>query len=86
MQKPSTSVIAGTVRARPADLLRRYVRAGLIAPIIVAVATASVETFEISRECGGAFNRGFGAGLDRHHCELVIRLLKIGYQIKVPLP
>ena len=40
----------------------------------------------MSRECGGAFSPGFSAGFDRYHCEIVIRTVKDGHQIKLPLP
>jgi hypothetical protein len=86
MKKRFSSVIAGAARLRPADWLRRSVRAGLLAAIIVAGVAASVDTFQVSRECGGAFSQGFSASFDRYHCDLVIRSLKTDYQIKVPPP
>jgi hypothetical protein len=71
---------------RPADFLRRLVVVGLLLAIVVAGVVAALETFKISRDCGGAFSRGFSAGFDRYHCELVFRSIKGGYQTKVPLP
>jgi hypothetical protein len=59
---------------------------GLLLGIVVAGVIAALETFEISRECGGAFSQGFSAGFDRYHCQLVIGTTKGRYQIKIPLP
>jgi hypothetical protein len=59
---------------------------GLLLAIVVAGVIAALETFKISRDCGGAFSRGFSAGFDRDHCELVFRTIKGGSQIKVRLP
>ena len=71
---------------RPADFLRRLVLVGLLLAIVVAGVIAALETFKISRECGGAFSQGFSAGFDRYRCQLVIRTTKGRYQIKIPLP
>ena len=78
--------LARAVTIRPADFLRRLVVRGLLVAIVVAGVIAALDTLRISRECGGAFSRGFSAGFDRYHCELVIRATKGGYQIKIPLP
>ena len=51
----------------------RLVLVGLLLAIVVAGVIAALETFKISRECGGAFSQGFSAGFDRYHCQLVIR-------------
>jgi hypothetical protein len=70
---------------RPADFLRRLVLVGLLLAIVVAGVIAALETFKISRECGGAFSQGFSAGFDRSHCQLVMRASRGSHQIKIPL-
>jgi hypothetical protein len=71
---------------RPADFLRRLVVAGLPVAIVIAGTVAALDTLRISRDCGGAFSRGFSAGFDRYHCELVIRSTKGGDHIKYRYP
>ena len=74
------------ITLRPADFLRRLVVRGLLVAIVIAGVIAAFDMLRISRECGGAFSRGFSAEFDRYHCELVIRATKSGYQTEVPLP
>ena len=69
---------------RPADFLRRLLVAGILVAIMVVGVIAALNTLRISHECGGAFSRDFNAKFDRYHCELVIRAIKGGYQIKIP--
>jgi hypothetical protein len=85
METRSTALVR-TAALRPADFLRRLVVAGLLVAIVVVGVIAALDTMRISRQCGGAFSRAFNAGFDRYHCELVIRTIKGGYQIKIPLP
>lgn len=82
----ASASLARAVTLRPVDFLRRLVVAGLLVAIVVVGVIAALDTLRISRECGGAFSRGFGAGFDRYNCELLIRATKGGYQIKMPLP
>jgi hypothetical protein len=73
-------------RVRPADWLHRLVVAGLALALVIAGVVAALDTLRVSRQCGGAFSRAFSAAFDRYHCEIVIRSLKSGRQIKLPLP
>jgi hypothetical protein len=71
---------------RPADLLGRFVRLGLLFAIVIAAAAAIPARARISRECNGAFSRGFNAGFDVYHCDLVLRLAANGPALRVRLP
>jgi hypothetical protein len=73
--------IAADVAPTP-KLYRRAVLLGLL-PVLTAVALAV-----LSKECeGGPFDRlAVSSGFEAGHCELVIRDLGTGYQIKLPLP
>ena len=63
----------------------RLVRLGILAALIVAAIAATLETTTISRECGGAFSREFDSGFDRYRCDLVIRFIRNGYRLELPL-
>jgi hypothetical protein len=79
-------VAAQAQRLRPVDWHRRLLVAGLVLALVVAGVVAALDTFRVSRQCGGAFSRAFNAGFDRYKCELVIRSLKGDRQNKLPLP
>ena len=70
---------------RPVDLVLRLVRAGILTALIVTAVAAMLETTTISRECGGAFSREFDSSFDRYRCDLVIRFIRSGYQLELPL-
>jgi hypothetical protein len=80
------TVAASASKLRPVDWLHRLVIAGLALALIVTAVVAALDTFRVSRQCGGAFSRAFSAGFDRYHCDVVIRSLKSDWQIKFPLP
>jgi hypothetical protein len=71
---------------RPADLLRRLVRAGLLFAIVVAGVVAMLRSFEASKECRGAFSAGFSNGFDRYRCNLKLRLIENGPEFTLSLP
>ena len=70
---------------RPADLVLRFVRVGILTALIVAAIAAMLQTTTISRECGGNFSREFDSGFDRYRCDLVIRFIRDGYRLELPL-
>jgi hypothetical protein len=70
---------------RPVDRLRRLVVSGLTTAIIAAGVVAVLHTFETSRDCQGAFSRGFSSGFDRYHCDLHVRIIN-GPEIAIPSP
>jgi hypothetical protein len=71
---------------RPADLLHRLVRAGVLTAIVVAGVVTALESARVSRDCHGAFSRAFSAAFDRYRCELVVRPGNSGREIRIPLP
>jgi hypothetical protein len=66
--------------------MRTLIRAGVVAALVMAGVVAMMETFEASRNCHGAFSRDFSADFDVYRCQLIVRLLKAGSQIQIPLP
>jgi hypothetical protein len=60
-------------RGRPAEFLRRLVRAGLLLALVVALAIG-LNYISAERKCrGGAFSAGFGSGFNVKRCDLVIK-------------
>lgn len=72
---------------RPADLIRRLIRDGLIPGLVLTLFLVLVQ-FEASKECrGGAFSAGFGGGgFDVHRCDLVVRRIGSDRGLRIPLP
>jgi len=71
---------------RPADLIRRLIRDGLIPSLVLTLYLVLVQ-FEASKECrGGAFSAGFGGGFDVHRCDLVVRRIGSDRGLCIPLP
>ena len=70
---------------RPADWLTRLVRAGMFFAVIVAGVVAMLYSVEASKECQGAFSRGFSNGFDRYHCDLKFRI-ENGPVLRLKLP
>jgi len=72
---------------RPADLIRRPIRDGLIPGLVLTLFLVLVQ-FEASKECrGGAFSAGFGGGgFDVHRCDLVVRRIGSDRGLRIPLP
>jgi hypothetical protein len=69
-----------------AGWLRLLIVLGLLAALAIAAAVALIETFSASRNCHGGFNSGFGAGFDTYRCEIIVRFVRLGNQIMIPLP
>jgi hypothetical protein len=57
----------------------------IVLGVVIAGVVALHETLRTSWKCDGAFSSGFSADYDVHHCELIIRFVKIGTQIMMPL-
>jgi hypothetical protein len=72
------------VPERPADFFLVLVRAGLLFAIVTAGAVA-MSSFKASKECRGAFSRGFSGDFDTFRCELKLRLIG-GPELTLPLP
>ena len=71
---------------RPANLIRRLIRDGLIPSLALTLYLVLVQ-FEASKECrGGAFSAGFGGGFDVHRCDLVVRRIGSDRGLRIPLP
>jgi hypothetical protein len=70
---------------RPADLVLRLVQLGILTALIIAAVAAVSETTTISRECRGAFSHEFDSGLERYHCDLVIRFIRNGLRLELPI-
>jgi hypothetical protein len=79
---------AKTIAIKPsaAGWLRMFIILGLMSALVIAAVVAAVETFEASRNCHGPFSRGFSAGCDAYRCDLIVWFIKVGAQIKIPLP
>jgi hypothetical protein len=78
-------VRARVATLRPADLVLRLVRLGILTALIVAAVAAMLETTTVSRECTGAFSRAFSSGFDRYHCDLIFRFMRNGYRLELPI-
>jgi hypothetical protein len=71
---------------RPADLVRRLVRVGLVAGLVAVVCLALL-AIEVSKECrGGAFSAGFDGGFDVRRCAIVIKKIDSDVEIRIPFP
>jgi hypothetical protein len=70
---------------RRVDLVLRFVRLGILAALSVAAVAAFLERTTISRECSGAFSREFDGGFERYRCGLVIRFIRNGYRLELPV-
>jgi hypothetical protein len=70
---------------RPADRFRRWVRAGLIPALVVAV-SGDVAQLERSKECRGDFSYGFSRDFDVRHCDLVVRRVGGDLELRLSLP
>jgi hypothetical protein len=80
---PDMRFVRSIVMPRPADWFIRLVHAGMACAIIVAGVVA-LHGFEISKECHGAFDRGFSNGFDRYSCYLKIRI-ENGTEFRLPV-
>jgi hypothetical protein len=73
-------------QGRPADQLRRLVRACAI-PALIAALAFSISYFTAEKACrGGAFSAAFGSGFDVKRCDLVVRTNGGDAVIRVRLP
>jgi hypothetical protein len=82
---PKMSAIALRRPIAPLTVLTWLFRLGLL-PALVFALSGDVQQFEASRDCRGAFGRGFSSGFDRYHCDLVLRKIGSDVKIRVPLP
>jgi hypothetical protein len=79
---------AKTITMKPSLVgwLRLLIVVGVLAALVIAGAVALIDTLRTSRNCHGGFSRGFSAGFDTHRCEIILRLVKVGTQIMIPVP
>jgi hypothetical protein len=71
---------------RPADLVKRLVRVGLLFAALAAGVVAALNTLSVSRQCSGSFSRGFGAAFDVRHCDVTLRFASGGPRLTFRLP
>jgi hypothetical protein len=58
----------------------------LIGALVVAAVVAIMDTIDVSRRChGGGFSSGFLAGFQTRRCEIIVRLVKVGFEAMIPL-
>jgi hypothetical protein len=63
-----------------------WLRLVIVLGLLAALAVAAMETVRAFRNCHGGFSRGFSEGFDTHRCEIIVRLVKLGAQVMIPLP
>jgi hypothetical protein len=66
--------------------LRLLIVLGVLAALVTAGAVALIDTLRTSRNCHGGFSGGFSAGFDTHRCEIIVRFVRLGTHIMIPLP
>jgi hypothetical protein len=54
-------------------------------PALVFTIVRTAQPFEIKKECKGAFNSAFSSGFDIRRCDLVIRHVPTGREMRFPL-
>jgi hypothetical protein len=66
------------------SLLFAMIGFGLISSFALAI-VVTANQFERSRDCRGAFSKGFSSGFDTYRCDLTIKHMEIGLEISIPI-